>query len=439
MPDESPPTPARRSDDARPSRDDRSSRDPRPSTDPAAPGSGQLSRRSFLASAGTATAGLAATAGLGATAGCVELLPAMGQEIRFDDVQSPDPAPPRYREWAPAPDAADLDLTPDIVAVPNSDVEAVTGVPAEYGRGFLAPTLDYFGVGFGNYDLALRLFDRQTDVHVLEGPIAQAEVGPVVQDSGYEAGGEHRGYDRYVREDVPRTVAVTEGRILFGKGPRRDAAIDLALDARAGDVPPATEDPAFEQVTDAAGTRPFLMLDDGFSGIFDDYEIERIAVGIDFDESAFYYCHYLRFLDDVPSRSDVRDEVESMEFGEEADAVDVHRDDRFVSMVFAVSSDVVQSEYQPSGSPPHCTWSVEADDEGYRIVHEAGEAVPAEQLSVRDTWADEMVLDVQFAEEYATVGPGDSLRVPADAIEEGPLTVIWEHRNSTAELLEYRP
>lgn len=428
MPDESPPTPLGRYDE-------------RAAADSDVSDAARSSRRSFLASAGTATAGLAATAGLGTTAGCVEVLPAMGRKIRFDDVEPPEAAPPRYREWAPAPaaggDEVDLDL--EFVAIPNSDVESVTGVRAEYGRGFLAGGLDYFGVGFGNYDLGLWLAGGSNDVYVLEGPIAPAEVGPVLLESGYVADGDHRGYDRYVREDVPRTVAVADGRIVFGKGPQRDAAIDVALDARAGDVPRATEEPAFEQITDAAGTRPFLMLGDSFSGLFDDYELDRFVVGVDFDGSAFYYCHYFRFTDEVPSRGGIQDQVESMDLGEAADRVGVERDGQFVSVVIQATSDVVQSDLAPVGTAPHCTWGIEADDGEYRIVHEAGEPAPAEQLSVHDGWADGATLDTQFADEYATVGPGDSIRVPADMIEEGPLTIVWETESSSATLLEYRP
>lgn len=441
MPDESLPTPLRRSDEARPPGIVRPSSDARSSSDPGTSECDRPSRRSFLASAGTATAGLAATAGLGATAGCVELLPTMGQEVRYESVAVPEASPPRYREWIPVRDIDNWDdMVPDVVAIPNNDSEAVTGVPLNYGRGFLAGALDYFGVGFGNYDLAFHIRGHPNDVFVLEGPIAPDEVGPTLLETRYEADGRRWGADRYVREDLPRTVAVWDGRILFGKGPERDAAIQRALDAHAEEGSLAAENPGFVRVTDRAGLRPFLIMGTSFSGLVDEYPLDWSTVGIDFDEDGFYFCYYLLFADERPSRDEFEDEIESMEVGENADAVEIERDGQLAAIEILVSPGTLESEYATANRMvPQATWGVEDDSETIVVRHEAGDAIPAEYLTLRDGWMNDPALPTQFSDEYTTVGPGASVRVDRDEIREGPLSVMWEDSNSSIVLLEYRP
>jgi len=441
MPDQSPPTPDRRPTRAQTSSPERSAPDASHSTDPALPDSDRPSRRSFLSRVGGATAGIAATAGLGATAGCVELLPAMGQEVRYESVDMPDAPPPRYREWAPVQEIESRDnVLPNVVAVPNNDSEAVTGVPLNYGRGFLAGRLDYFGVGFENYDLAFSLNDYPDNVAVLEGPVAPEEVGATLLDSGYSAADRRWDADRYVREDIPRTVAVWDGRIVFGIGPERDAAIQQALDAHAADDSLATVNRGFARVTERAGLRPFLMVGTNFGGLADDYALDWSTVGIDYDQDGFYFAYYLLFADERPSRDDLRDELESMEIGENADAVEIERDGQLAAIEIQMSSTTVDSEYDTTNElVPQITWGVENDGETIAIRHEGGDAIPATYLTLRDGWADDPAVSPQFADEYTTVGPGASVRVDRSEIDEGPLSIMWEDGESSIILLEYRP
>lgn len=416
MPDEFPPTLDRRSDDARPSSGSLPTERDSPS------------RRSFLASVGSATAGLAATAGLGATAGCVELLPSMGQAARYEDVAMPEAPPPRYREWVPASDDGPLDNEVGTVAIPNNDSEAVLGFSFDYGTGWISPVVDYFGVGIRNYDLAFTLQGGLNNVAVLEGPVAPQEVQTTVLDSGYEAADPLAEYDRYVREDVPRTVAVTDGRIIFGMGPERDAAIQQALDASGGRITRATEHPAFERVTDEARLRPFVWVGDRFGGFFDDYRIDRYAVCMDYDEDGIVHAMYVVFDDETPSEAEIREEIEADEIGKSASVIEVSREDGFGSFEARVPLDVAKSDFQEAaGIPPQITWGVERPDDSILLRHDAGDAVPAADLVVAVGYEDggRVQADVQFTDRYQTVGPGATIEVPTDEIPQDEELTIW--------------
>lgn len=401
----------------------------------------RLSRRSFLANAGSATPGLAATAGLGATAGCVELLPAMGQEIRYGSVDVPEPRGPRYRRWLPdLPLDPEEDLFPSLVTIPNNDSRAVTGVPISYARSFFAGNLDYFGIGVANYDLAFSLRDHPDYVYVLEGPVAPGEVGSTLRESGYVHRGAHRGYERYTREDTPRTVAVQEGRIVFGTGPERDDAIRRALDAHEEATFSASASPGLARLIDRAGVRPFLTLGSSVTVLDGEYAVEWGLSYADYDEAGFYHCQTMLFGDDRPTGEEVRQYFEDTELSGEADEVEIVRDGRFLAIETFLSSGTAQSEFEEPGAVvPQITWGVEEDGGTIEIRHQAGEATPADRLKLRDGWSDGPALPTQFADEYSSVAPGASVSVDPAEIAGGPLTVRWEHGDTNATLLEYRP
>lgn len=415
--------------------DERSPRTQGPRTDEGPSERDRPTRRSVLASAGAAVAGLAGTGG------CIELLPPMGRETRFEDVDLPEAPPPGYREWIPSPSAREgFDLDPDLVAIPNNEAEQVLGVPLDTGAAFLASRVDYFGVGLENYDLAFALSGHPNDIVVLEGPVAPVEVGQTLVQSGYRPDGAVEGYDRYVRSDIPRTVAVTDGRILFGTGPERDTAIQVARDAHAGRIARATDDPAFQRIVDATGLRPFTMFGATHPREPDDRAVEQRTSGFDFDEADLYYYSYTVYEGAAPSVETIREEVEEMGMASDAAAVEIDSDGPFAAVEVRFSDDTVQTDFADDVvHPPQITWGVEANADAYVLRHEAGEAVPAERLTLQEGWGDDVALETQFTQSYATVGPGDTIRVPRNEIDQGPLVVQWQWGDSTSPLLQYTP
>lgn len=405
--------------------------DARPSAAGAAASDGGdpgVSRRSLLAGAGAALAGAASTAG------CIELLPPLGQEVRYEDVDMPDAAPPRYRDWVPDTEASDdIDLSLGTVAIPNNDAREVFGAPLDTGTAFIAPTVDYFGVGIRNFDLAFVLYGPPSVV-VLEGPVEPSEVGPVLRDSGYEAVGPRRGFERYVREDLPRTVAVSEGRILFGQGHDRDEAIELALDTAAGDVPAATQQAGFERISDAIGLRPFVWIYETVSDQFEEYRVDRYGTALDYDESSMYAAFYFVFDGPTPSREEIRAEAIPSEFDLDAAAIETVVDGEFRGVEARLDSGAVKSDLEEVGPiPPQITWGVERSGDAITLRHDAGDAVPADRLVVAVGYRDggPVEADVQFTDRYETVGRGTTLAVPRDAIPRDEDLAVWYIDEST--------
>lgn len=370
------------------------------------------SRRSFLAGTGAAVTSLATTAG------CVEVLPALGQAARYESVDMPPADPPRYRKWAPA--SGDyLGIGFRAIARPSGDAESVLGFPFKPGADWIAPEIDYFGVGIEHYDLAFSLVGASNDVSVLEGPVAPPEVAETILGSGYEADGTLAEYDRYVREDVPRTVTVTDGRILFGKGPERDAAIEHALDTYEGRVPRLLEQPAFERVTDEVGLRPLVWTGERYDHFLDDHEIDRYSLCLDYDERGIVYGWYAVFDGSAPSREAFREGISDHDISDSVDTVEIRRDGSFGGFEARFTNDGTAHEFWGSDrTTVQITWGVERSSDAYVLRHEAGDVVPAADLVVsvgyRDS--DPVPADVQFTDQYETVGPGTTLRVPTDAI-----------------------
>lgn len=389
-------------------------------------------RRSFLRA--SAAAGLAT-----ATAGCVELLPPLGQRVRFGRVDVPDGGPPDYRAFAPAqsvvPDDAYRPTLPGIVTTPSVDGTDVVGAPVGFGRSFVGGLVDYFGVGLEHYDLAVKVGPAV----VLEGPVEADAVGDVLTASGYEPADGYESYDRYSREDVPRTVAVADGRIVYAAGEHRDAYVEGVIDAAAGRVPRRHEaddetdeqrvvSEAYADVTTAVGGRPFLLLGQN-DPIRNEQDVAFSATGMDYDADAVYWITHSRYEPGVEAPADeLRSALQEDRRAFFANGVDLRTDGRDAVVYSEIPHDRFRDEFTAE-YPPHATWGVRETADGVVVRHEAGDAVDAARLSVVARPGNEPVPS-QFEDQYDVVSRGAELAVSDVPDGATSVAVTWEAEES---------
>lgn len=376
-------------------------------------------RRAVLRSGAAALAGT-----VGATAGCVELLPPLGRQVRFESVDEPAPGEPTYRPWSPRKEEpADLPL--GVVVQPSADVASTLGADPRFGHSEFVPALDFFGVGFDNYDLAASFGSGwEVDAVLLEGPVTPDEVAETVLASGYEDDGRARGYRWFGREDGPRAIAVTDGRLLFARRPEPRGALEHLLDVREGAVPRlADADPAFDRVVRAGGQRPLVRYQ---FGVLPDSAGHTVRFGcswIDVDEEWVYRGATGVFEEPVGTASEVRSTLEDAVRGPAT--LDVRVDGRFVEYVARYAPETFPGGVD-SGRPtvPQVTWGVDERDDALVLRHEAGDPVPADRLELeRD---DGSALQVQFADEHQTVGPGDERWIDRAHLGDAALVVVYD-------------
>jgi len=179
--------------------------------------------------------------------------------VRYGAVEAPDPDPPTYRDWLPAPsvlpDGGDS-YQPWVHVPPPAD--APSWARTSIGRSLVAYQTDYVGLDVDDAAFAL----TYGDATVLRGPVDRETVREVIPDTPYEPAGTEAGYDVYARPDVERVVAVGPDAVVFGNGPTEFREyVRATVDAGRGDVARYYErDADLAALTDSAGTRRWAWL-----------------------------------------------------------------------------------------------------------------------------------------------------------------------------------
>ena len=392
--------------------------------------SARPSRRTFLASLGAGVA----------LAGCTETLPPLGQRVRIGriDFPYPDPDPPEYRSWIPAASAL-----PD--EYENSPVHAAQPAnvpPSGIGEGWFVLISDWLGTPFEEYDRAVQLMGGRQTVHAFEGNTDPEVVADAVADTGFEPAGSYEGYELYERDDVPRMVASTDGAVLWARGEEKRAATEAVIDAHDGRVNRRHEvDEQFETMTDAVGLNEFDVVG-GLHHQMDATEDAAIS-GMSFAhrDDAMYTRSQALFEDEneVPERR-IERELRATERLADADGVDVRTEGR---------RSIVEARFGgvPSDADrrlPQTTWGVsyDPDADAATIRHEAGDPVEADALRVHASSGthSHTDADVQFADEYEWVEPGDTLDVSFEGRSSVYVRVEYDPSDEIrATLLTYNP
>ncbi|MCU4799215.1 hypothetical protein OB920_02355 [Halobacteria archaeon HArc-gm2] len=365
-------------------------------------------RRTLLrAGAAAVSTGLTASA-----AGCTAL-PPLGSKPSYGRVDVPEAGPPDYRRWLPAQSVVETD---DDWLITYAEPGPFDGpAPEEFvaRRAALRVEIDYFGIGYENYD---RLVTTNLAT-VVVAEFAADEVAATLADTAYEPDGTYRDYDLYARSDVPRRLAVRDGVLVWTSAEHHRAAnLEATIDAGRGDVERYHEaDDDFAAVTEAVGASRLLYVGGGHPGLATEYA----TMGAD----AFRIADagYQILLERYPggqavSAERIRRLLEDQphELTSEAETPDVGVDGRLARVEARVPL-APNGDRDPVDEPPQVTWgaSFDPDTRTVTIRHEAGEAVDADLL-----W-----YDVDSPDDYGEIeklplwpgrdsaGPGDETTV----------------------------
>ena len=342
----------------------------RPSTD--------RSRRQFLTRGGTVVAGSLSIL----TTGCLSSLPPLGDDQRYGRLDAPPASDPTYRKWLPAPSSLDrFDEPYHFVALDSTTRRPDAPEKLVAGRAHLKASLDYFGIGFENYD---RVVSSLLGT-VIEASFKPSTVVRTIEDGGYERTGEYRDFTIFSRSDTIRRVGVGDSVVVWASEYRHEAPnLEAIIDAGTGHRPRYHEENgAFDRLVTAAGSNPYL----GVNTDIHDPTGRRVlmADAFRFDEEAAYQVvhYYYRQNDSSPTREALERGLQNDDyrFTPEADTFDVVVNDRFATVETRVPLDDSR-ELPPEYDFPQVTWGLtrEDDRESVTVRHEAGEPVPAHRL-----------------------------------------------------------
>ncbi|MFB6151976.1 MAG: hypothetical protein ABEJ40_09240 [Haloarculaceae archaeon] len=332
---------------------------------------------------------------------------------------------------------------------------AFAGEPSgmNYARSWNAPRLDYFGVGYEDYERVVSV--EMGDVYAIEADVDTAAVAETVTDSGYAGAGSYRDYDLFSRSDLRRVLAVRADALLFGVGERAGADVRAMADARAGGLARFHErDAVHAALTRRTGSRPWLYY--GFGGflrgdITRHVDGQTTGISVDDDHVYTYYTYLFddaAVVDRAAIRTQLRDWVAREErpgpFGPDTTTADIDVDGRFV----AVENRHPRGEFLDDGATtpmPQITWGFEDGDGRLTVRHEAGDSADASALFFRLRPPDRRqetsaTLDdpVQFADEYDTVGPGDSVTLDTSGLPTGTdLQMVYSFEDRSARVFRY--
>jgi len=407
----------------------------------------RASRRSVLRAGGAALAtGLSAL-----SAGCTGL-PPLGTQVRYGAVEAPDPDPPTYRDWLPAPsvlpDGGDS-YQPWVHVPPPAD--APSWARTSIGRSLVAYQTDYVGLDVDDAAFAL----TYGDATVLRGPVDRETVREVIPDTPYEPAGTEAGYDVYARPDVERVVAVGPDAVVFGNGPTAREYVRATVDAGRGDVARYYErDADLAALTDSAGTRRWAWLwpaGVGTSSTKDDLRTDTVgwATAFDHDDSGAYYVQTWVFPPGYdPTVGAVKESHKAEQRVGRADpsaarAVDVTVEGRVAAVEMHLTWDAIE---EVAGDhtlvAPHVTWraSVSPDADRLTIHHVAGDPVRTDWLWVEGAGSETDGPVAATADVGDRLDPGEEL-VVATADAEPGATVRLVYRvpdgNASTTLFDY--
>lgn len=372
-------------------------------------------RRSFLK---RTTLGLVAS-GTVLTSGCTESLPPLGQQVRYGSVNTPAPGPgsnsSAYRRWMPAASALPSGVHPGYVnhATPGNLGDDVVGASNRNPHFFQKLHLDYFGIGYDNYDRVLGLHSL-TSTFVLEGTINTTSVIDTLTDSGYIEAGSYAGYNLLQRSDEPRTAAVHEDAIVWAHHDEARAIVEAVIDAERGAVERHHEsEESFAIASEEIGARPWTWI--GAPTFEPTGKALVSAMSFTFDENAiFYIFQHLYEAGDTVSEQALRNELEDHSRAQDAWAVDVEIDERITSVVMQQTHESAREEFDTTNQIPQITWGITDKDGSITVTHEAGDPVTAENITLYVASSDERTpTGAQFADEYEEIETGDAITIDA--------------------------
>ncbi|PSQ43194.1 hypothetical protein BRD07_02220, partial [Halobacteriales archaeon QS_9_68_42] len=201
------------------------------------------SRRRFL--------GVAGAAALASTAGCLRRLQDAATTVEF-----PDPGPPTYRRWLPAPGALPGEDRYNASHLRMADLlgDGPVGRAGVGLRNLFARTgRDPLGVDSGDVEAVVKIdLARAT---TLLGTFDPEAVGAAAERAGYAGTGADGEFEVYERDDQPRAAAVGESAVVQTHSDEDPTAVlGAVLDAGRGEVDRYHEvDDRFARLSRAAG------------------------------------------------------------------------------------------------------------------------------------------------------------------------------------------
>ncbi|WP_049925458.1 hypothetical protein [Halopiger goleimassiliensis] len=377
-------------------------------------------RRTILRAAGASLA----VGSLLSTAGCLSSVPALGQQVRYGEVDAPEAKSPTYRRWVPAPSEAvgerstmdPIVFRPGEAGADEVGVRPMGGIPEALTRA----RMDYFGVGFDRYETVF----SYDPVIVALGSFDAADVTETISAGPYEHADSYRDFDVYERSAPERSVAVRDGAILFGSAPEARPALEAVIDARNDAERRLTAtDETFAALTDRIGLHPAVAFSAGTDA--DDAKAGGLLGGelgptrgsawsYAFDDADVYHRNLLCYERDVDlTERRVKARLENENEAIDAAAVAVDVDGQWLRIDLRQSHERVRDRVgDPVPAPPQITWTFDREHESVRITHRGGDAVPASALAVGlggGLEIDETAR--QFTDEYETVADGDAITV----------------------------
>lgn len=401
----------------------------------------QCSRRRALLS-GAAVGSMAVS---GSIAGCLNLLPPVGQQVRYGRVDVPAAATstPRYRQWIPAAhETPDIDTDGDpaeiswLSVTPGRIGAETLGATFGVARAVIVNQFDYLGHGFDHYDYVHAVDPFGV---VAEGDVDSETVAETVLDGGYSRDGQYREWDLFDRTDIPRAVAVSDDAIVASRGDERRTLLRTLADAGDGRIERYHEaDEGFATFTDRVGTHPEMLEQFGYT--LAPTEPQHAVMTYTFDEdSAYFVYHQLYPKDETPSQEALERVIESEhERALRAWSVDIQREDRYVRIEMRMR----KREFADGSSTdklPHVMWGVDDTGRFVTLRHEAGDAVPADKIDFEP--ADALVEGVESG---TTLGPGDDLTLDVEAFPEteDDFSIVYNYAETdqtSAVLFDYTP
>ncbi|WP_372479802.1 hypothetical protein ACAH01_15600 [Halomicrobium sp. HM KBTZ05] len=339
--------------------------------------SSRPTRRSFLNGGATAAA-IGLMTGL---SGCTGSLPPLSSKPKYGRVDVPDPGPPEYRRWLPA--GWDSETDEDWVITYAEPGPFAGSVPEEFvaRRGLQKMELDYFGIGYENYDS----LTRTNLATVIEADFTADDVASTLANTGYEPDGSYRDYDLYARSDVRRRAAVRDGVVVWASAYRHTAPdIEATIDAGHGHSRQYHEESdAFAAVTDAVGASRLLYVGGSHPGLNPGIA-ELGADAFRIDDGVAYHLLIERYesaADNSTDRTKSALEQQRHELTTEARTVDVEADGRFATVTARVPTRP-DSERDPMDDPPQITWGgrFDAATRTVTLRHEAGESADSDLI-----------------------------------------------------------
>jgi len=371
--------------------------------------------------------GVAGAAALASTAGCLRRLQDAATTVEF-----PDPGPPTYRRWLPAPGALPGEDRYSASHLRMADLlgDGPVGRAGVGLRNLFARTgRDPLGVDPGDVEAVVKIdLARAT---TLLGTFDPEAVGAAVERAGYAGAGADGEFEVYERDDRPRAVAVGESAVVQTHSNEDPTAVlGAVLDAGRGEVDRYHEvDERFARLSRAAGGATLAWVHpDGGLGAPESAVGSASAQQFDGETAVFRQLYLFEEAADA-SVSAVRDAAAGA-FPPEA-STDASVDGRMGR--FDAARAAGESVDEPVVLQPVVAWGFDAGDGGVTVTHRAGDEVDATRLTLRQPSGP---TDAQFADRHETVGPGDAVTVAVDATTR--LRVVWSAGDSTATLSVYR-